>query len=64
MLLIVIYPNGERDEIQWTPQCDRDFCERCGDCLHCCADEQCTCNPDGTDHLWIEYAETNKEARS
>jgi hypothetical protein len=31
------------------PICGEDFCENCGDCLHCYADDPC---PDGGGHFW------------
>lgn len=32
--------------------CGKDFCDGCGDCLHCYMGEWC---PDGGDHQWIVY---------
>jgi len=33
------------------PECGVDFCDHCGDCLHCYGGDPC---PDGT-HSWIVY---------
>lgn len=41
-------------EIEAIPQCGKDFCDSCGDCLHCYGEDKCIENKDGH-HLWIEY---------
>jgi len=33
------------------PVCGEDFCDQCGDCLHCEADSEC---PHGQ-HTWVIY---------
>lgn len=33
------------------PKCGEDFCDSCGDCLHCYGDDWC---PDGS-HRWVVY---------
>ena len=35
------------------PVCGEDFCDQCGDCLHCDADSEC---PHGQ-HTWVIYLE-------
>lgn len=35
------------------PYCGEDFCDSCGDCLHCYADDYC---PDGS-HMWVVYVD-------
>lgn len=41
------------------PECGRDFCDRCGDCLHC--DEGCYLNQDDEgrmgEHYFVVYEE-------
>ena len=34
------------------PICGTDFCDTCGDCLHCFYDAHCY--PEG-DHYWVAY---------
>lgn len=34
--------------------CGQDFCDHCGDCLHCYGDEPCI---DGGKHRWVIYKE-------
>jgi hypothetical protein len=36
------------------PICGEDMCDRCGDCLHCYAEDPCI---NGGSHLWVVYAE-------
>ena len=36
------------------PKCGIDFCDECGDCLHCYGGEQCPYSDDGY-HFWVEY---------
>ena len=35
------------------PECGRDFCDTCGDCLHC---DYCPCG------YWVSYAGTEDDA--
>ncbi len=35
-----------------------DYCENCGDCLHCHADTPCR---NGGSHWWVVYEEGSKE---
>jgi hypothetical protein len=38
------------------PVCGEDFCDRCGDCLHCYGGEDCFYGgPDNGAHVWTEY---------
>ena len=41
----------EEDEI---PVCGQDFCDTCGDCLHCYGDLGCI---GGGGHFWVKYIE-------
>lgn len=43
-------------EDQGEPECGRDFCDRCGGCLHCDRDAGCP-NNDWGDHRWVIYHE-------
>lgn len=36
------------------PTCGMDFCDSCGDCLHCFGCDQCFGNVDGK-HSWVTY---------
>lgn len=39
-----------------TPRCGVDFCDRCGDCLHCYWEDPCYGNETGA-HSWVAYEE-------
>ena len=47
------YSTAERVDV--APICGEDFCDRCGDCLHCYADDEC--GGDGGYHSWVVYAD-------
>ena len=47
------YINEERDEAQ----CGKDFCDRCGDCLHCDGDICWDGGYDNGPHIWVIYIE-------
>lgn len=36
------------------PECGEDFCDSCGDCLHCYSGDDCYGNKYG-EHLWVRY---------
>lgn len=36
------------------PECGKDFCDSCGDCLHCYWEDPCYEN-DQKDHFWVTY---------
>jgi hypothetical protein len=38
------------------PECGEDFCDSCGDCLHCYSGDPCHRNDSGK-HFWVEYQE-------
>ena len=48
------------------PQCGHDFCDRCGDCLHCYQGDGCyrgfEWSPDAP-HRWVIYGEDEAMAR-
>ena len=44
------------DTVEDEPECGADFCDRCGDCLHCYGGDECVHSKDGQ-HLWVEEAE-------
>ena len=37
-----------------TPVCGEDFCDDCGDCLHCYVEDRCQFNYTGI-HRWVQY---------
>jgi hypothetical protein len=41
-------------EEERTPECGTDFCDRCGDCLHCYGGDPCVHDARG-EHRWIIY---------
>jgi hypothetical protein len=43
-------------EVQAEPHCGKDFCDLCGDCLHCYPDDPCYSSSHGG-HQWTIYAE-------
>jgi hypothetical protein len=46
-----------------TPICGEDFCDACGDCLHCYDDDPCYGHGTGGEHTWVVYAEDGPEWR-
>jgi len=42
--------------VEAIPKCGEDFCDTCGDCLHCFGDMICMDN--GT-HFWVQYGKNN-----
>lgn len=41
--------------IEKEPECGKDFCEICGDCLHCYGGDPCyNARENGIDHIWLE----------
>ena len=47
-------PGDETDYVAPTerqPVCGEDFCDRCGDCLHCYGGDPCY---DGGSHMWVK----------
>jgi hypothetical protein len=34
------------------PVCQRDFCDRCGDCLNCYGEDPCK-GVEGLKHMWV-----------
>lgn len=54
MLCCLIYPDGRREEVEADPVCCEDFCEDCGDCLHCDGGDPCWCSKD-REHRWFKY---------
>ena len=43
-------------DVNIQPVCAEDFCDSCGDCLHCYGDDTCYSNEDGK-HFWVYYQE-------
>ena len=37
------------------PKCGRDFCDKCGDCLHCYGSGPCYADDENPEHRWIIY---------
>lgn len=54
-----------RHVTSWTadPTCGEDFCDRCGDCLHCHGDDWCFESADHR-HNWVVYADGVSEFRA
>ena len=42
------------------PECGKDFCDTCGDCLACYGGDPCSKSKDGK-HLWVIYEEEVEE---
>lgn len=38
------------------PVCGKDFCDTCGECLHCYVSDPCK---EGREHSWVEYVEAS-----
>ncbi len=47
-----------RSEERGEPVCGEDFCDACGDCLHCDADAACLYG----EHRWVIYLEVASPA--
>jgi hypothetical protein len=43
------------------PECGKDFCDRCGDCLHCYGDDPCISGEEYPAHRWVIYGEPERE---
>lgn len=43
------------------PDCGEDFCEWCGDCLHCYGDDPCP-HSDSEEHVWTKTVDSLAEA--
>lgn len=41
------------------PECGRDFCDACGDCLACYGGDPCWPRHKGP-HLWVRYGDKNE----
>ena len=37
------------------PECGVDFCDRCGDCLHCYGGDTCYGTEEYYEHFWVAY---------
>lgn len=48
------------EQLSAAPICGEDFCDSCGDCLHCYDLDSC---PNGG-HVWVVYTEQVDEWRS
>lgn len=46
--------DGTWETQELTPVCSEDYCDSCGDCLVCYAEDKCFHNNDG-EHMWIKY---------
>jgi hypothetical protein len=49
------------ERLDATPVCGEDFCDHCGDCLHCYGGDACR---DELGHGWCVYAENVEEWRA
>ncbi len=52
----VILKTGERVVAEGVPQCGHDFCDTCGDCLHCYGGVPCYVG-ETDEHFWVKYEE-------
>lgn len=53
-----VYINGKLSHVEeGTPVCGEDFCDTCGDCLHCYGWDQCGAMEEGRTHYWVEDRE-------
>jgi hypothetical protein len=59
MRCIVEVSHDEFEAQEREPVCGEDFCDQCGDCLHC--DFDSPCYSDGSDHTWVIYNDFEKE---
>jgi hypothetical protein len=53
-------PNGHPDmTVDAVPKCG-DYCDSCGDCLHCYGEYDCG-GIEGRSHMWVVYADIEPE---
>lgn len=45
-----------------TPECGQDFCDRCGDCLHCYGSDPCVNGHEN--HRWVYYEQLTSNAKT
>lgn len=46
------------------PKCGEDFCDGCGDCLHCYAGDPCyRTDPPADAHFWVVYPEQSDDGK-
>ncbi len=58
MLCNVEWQNKRVGQVEAEPECGEDFCDRCGDCLHCYGGEACfNGGEDNGPHVWWVYAD-------
>lgn len=46
----IVYSNGTSEVVEDEPKCG-DYCDDCGDCLHCYSEDECV----GGGHYWVVY---------
>ena len=44
------------------PECGEDFCDRCGDCLHCYGGDPCYGIDAEGEHYWVVYEKPQPDA--
>lgn len=50
------------ERLEAEPRCGEDFCDDCGDCLHCYAGDSCYAG-EGS-HLWVVYSDRADDWRA
>jgi hypothetical protein len=56
MNVTIIHENKAPTVEDRTPKCGEDFCDSCGDCLHCYGGDTCWRDDSGK-HYWVVYEE-------
>jgi hypothetical protein len=51
---------GQYVPVELEPHCGADFCDQCGDCLHCHGSEHCPETSDSK-HTWVVYKHQRDE---
>ena len=55
MIAMVEQHDGTYVDDERVPKCGEDFCDWCGDCLHCYGDDPCRDGSSASKHLWVVY---------
>lgn len=60
MLAGVELDNGMFCPVEAEPECGRDFCDSCGDCLACYGGDPCFGSSLEGDHAWFVYKDRDR----
>ena len=55
MIAMVEQHDGTYVDDERVPKCGEDFCDWCGDCLHCYGGDPCRDGSAASKHVWVVY---------